>query len=154
MSGKLKFGFPATPSRRNGTSSAELRRATSANISPKAVRIVGGGDLRKLHARDDHADVRMACTGEIDDFLQVGRDLRDRHAAKDVVDPEFDDEHIDRLLEEARQTPQTAGGGVAAHAGVHDMERLSAARGLLRKKRRVSLGSFHPVAGGQTVAEH
>src|SRR5207248_4878339 len=49
------------------------------------------GVMRELHSSDDDANTRIARFYLIDDRLQIVPNLRDRHAAKGVVNTELED---------------------------------------------------------------
>jgi hypothetical protein len=75
-------------------------------------------EWRRFHTTQQDADIPRLGTG--DDRPEIAFDLRHRHAVETVVGAKREDQHAGARDHHRLEPPQSIGGGVAAHAGVHD----------------------------------
>ena len=89
-----------------------------------------------------------------DDLAEVGLGVFEVLTAECVVPAELDDKNVGRLLQDPVDAGQPAGGGVAADAGVDDIDGVPVAAkdSLDDSGEGVGLGETEP--GGEAVAEH
>src|SRR5206468_9155643 len=109
--------------------------------------------IGQLNPCDYNAHSRISRLHLINDLLKIGLNLIDRQAAEGIVDPEFENEDIDSVLQMRRKPLQAAFGGAAGRAGVDDLKIKIGSAQLLRKQRRIRFAAFKHKAVGQTIAE-
>ena len=113
--------------------------------------VVAAEARRETDAEQEHAHARGARARG--DLAQAALDLARILAAQAVVAAELEHEHVRGLFQQPVEPPQSARAGVAAHAGVDELERTPLGREPALQHGREGLGRIEVQTRRDAVAE-
>ena len=121
------------------------------------------GGSRKLETRQQHLvgpqlhGQQVADAGDgrraVDDRLDVGLEGIDILTPEPIVRPGLDHEHSHRLLEQPIDPAERSRGGLAAHTGIHCLEREPDGVDFLLNQCGIGLGLIETVPGREAGPE-